>query len=452
MSRKRPQRFARSPIRSERDRALALLSILAVMLAAYAYVASRQDIVDRIDANVVAAITSFVSIGVAVLVTTFSFVFVALSLVSAQFSPRVVRHFWHADRFRFIFLWSSIAVFAFCFFIQFFSVPRLHLLGLVLGSYQIFVLFPVFLGYLADNMNAASITKSISDRTVAEIAESYELLPDSYCEAREDGIVVSRSSGFFEVLNVEKIVTVFSGLKAKNPELRLEIVNYVGSFIEVGSCVARFHPRMPITEKTANDIANCFSLNKFRSYTDDVEYGIRQLVDIAIKAISPAINDPTTCVNCIHQLGVIIKEITVREDHSRVHKRLSEIGIDIKEPRYEQFLDDAFDQIYHFGRRDHIIVHTIVGVLAEIVSAAPTIERAETVVAEVADLELSSLLDQSEPSQFALREFRNYARKGLIRFYGTAAQRFEILGDQKRAVELLTLRDQYESSIEAVER
>lgn len=450
MARNRPQRFVRHPIRSERDRALALLSILAILLAAYAYVASRPDIVDRIDATVVAAITSFVSIGVAVLVTTFSFVFVALSLVSVQFSPRVVRHFWHADRFRFIFLWSSIAVFAFCFFIQFFTVPRLHLLGLVLGSYQIFVLFPVFLGYLADNLNAASITKSISDRTVAEVVNSYELRPDSYSEARENGIVVARASGFFETLHVEKLIAIFAGVKQEHPDVRLCITNYVGSFIEVGSRVAEFQPAIPISEKTANDIANCFSLNKFRSYTDDIEYGIRQLVDIGIKAISPAINDPTTCVNCIHQLGVIIKEVTVREDHSKLHKRLAEIGIDSKEPSYEQFLDDAFDQIYHFGRRDHVIVHTIVGVLAEIVSAAPTISRAEAVVTEVAEMELLTLLDHNSDGQFALREFRNYARKSLVRFYATAAERFEVLGNQARAAELIELKDRYESSFEAV--
>lgn len=450
MAKKRPQRFKRQPIRTERDRAVALFAVLAIMLAIYAYVVARQDIVDAVDSTVVAAMTSFVSIGVAVLVTTFSFVFVALSLVSAQFSPRVVRHFWHADRFRFIFLWSSIAVFAYCFFVQFFTVPRLHLLGLVLGSYQIFVLFPVFLGYLADNINAASITKTIADRTVGELNNSYELLPDCYAEARERGVVVARTSGFFETLHAEKLISLFAAIKRDHPDVRLSITNYVGSFIEVGSMIARFHPAIAISEKTATEIANCFSLHKFRSYTDDVEYGIRQLVDIAIKAISPAINDPTTCVNCIHQLGVILKEITVREDHSRLYKKLADIGIDSKEPSYEQFLDDAFDQIYHFGRRDHVVVHTIVGALTEIVSAAPTVARVETVVHEIEELELSSLLDHNRESQFALREFRNYARKGLVRFYAAAAERSEILGDTTRARELIAAKNAYQSSIEVL--
>lgn len=429
---------------------MALLGVLAVFLAVYAVVASRQDVVDKIDGTVVAAITSFVSIGVAVLVTTFSFVFVALSLVSVQFSPRVVRHFWHADRFRFIFLWSSVAVFAFCFFIQFFSTPRLHLLGLVLGSYQIFVLFPVFLGYLADNINAASITKSISDRTVAEIVQSRELLPDSYAEARVNGCVVARSSGFFESFNYAKLAATFENIRKEHPQTRLHISNYVGSFIEVGSQLVVFEPPVDISEKTADRIASCFSLNKFRSYTSDVGYGIRQLVDIGIKAISPAINDPTTCINCIHQLGVIVKEITVREDHSKLYRRLHDAGIVLKEPDYERTLDDAFDQIYQFGRRDHVIVNTIIGTLTEIISAAPTVGRASIIVAEVDEMELATLLDHASESQFALREYRNYARRSLIRFYSAAARQIESLGSPEKAAELASLSKRYESSIEDI--
>jgi uncharacterized membrane protein len=450
MAKSRPQRFSRYPIRSERERAVVLLSVLGLFLAVYVFIATRQDILDKIDSTVVAAITSFVSIGIAVLVTTFSFVFVALSLVSMQFSPRVVRHFWHADRFRFVFLWSSVAVFAFCFFVQFFNVPRLHLLGLVIGSYQIFVLFPVFLGYLADNINAASITKNISDRTVGEIATAYELRPDSYIEARENGIVVSRSSGFFENLHVEKLIKVFSEVKRENSDVRLNVSNYAGSFIEVGSPLAYFHPPVAINEQTANRLAGCFSLNKFRSYENDIDYGIRQLVDIGIKAISPAVNDPTTCVNCIHQIGVIVKELTVREDNSKLNKRLKNIGIIIKEPSYEQFLDDAFDQIYQFGRRDHVIVHTIIGVLAEIIPAAPTVERAETLVNEIDEMELTSLLDHASESQFALREYRNYARKSLIKFYSAAAQKFETLGRLDRRDELNAVKKKYEDSFEVV--
>ena len=44
----------------------------------------------------------------------------------------------------------------------------------------------------------------------------------------------------------------------------------------------------------------------------DIEFGIRQIVDVALKAISPAVNDPTTAVTCIDQLGRILSKLSNR--------------------------------------------------------------------------------------------------------------------------------------------
>ncbi len=448
MPKSRPRSVRHRPIRRERDRAMTLLSVLALFLIGYVVIASYGSTVQRIDATVVAGLTSFVSIGIAVLVTTFSFVFVALSLVSAQFSPRVVRHFWHGDRFRFVFLWSSILVFGYCFVIQFVESPRLHLLGLVLGSYQIFVMFPVFLGYLADNLNAASITKKIADRTLVEIADSYLEHAEAAKFDEPVGVVVSRSSGFLEKIDSERLLLAFEPLKNEHPELELHISNYLGSFIEIGTSLISLVPPIAIDDSVRSKIASCFSVNKFRSDDQDIEYGVRQLVDIGIKAISPALNDPTTCVNCIHYLGVIVKELAVRDDRSMLARKLGAAGIILKEPTFEQYLDDAFDQIYHFGRRDHVIVRTVIGVLREVVSAVPDVSRAKVVVNEVSDMELGHLIGEASDTQFGLVESRNYVRKSLTGFYRAAAERFELLGESELAFEMSSLSKAYDVNME----
>jgi uncharacterized membrane protein len=59
-------------------------------------------------------------------------------------------------------------------------------------------------------------------------------------------------------------------------------------------------------------IDDVFTVNTFRSYTQDINFGVRKLVDIAIKAISPAVNDPTTCLNCIDQLGDIARNLQLK--------------------------------------------------------------------------------------------------------------------------------------------
>lgn len=395
-----------------------------------------------------AALSAWVSIGVTILVTTFSFVFVALSLVSVQFSPRIVRHFWHRDRFRALFLWSSIAVCAFCFVVQFTENSPLHALGLFLGAYQTFVLFPLFLGYLADNLNAATITKSIADRTVAEIDGVYDLVPDDSAREVADGTIVSERSGFLEKIDADLLVRASERLANTHPESFIRVTNYLGSFVEVGSSLATIEPPVPIDSELESLIRKSFSIQKFRSFDQDVEYGIRQLVDIGIKAISPAVNDPTTCVNCIHYLGVIIKELATRDLDSKIAKDVAKHRIIIKEPSFEQFVDDAFDQIFHFGRRDHVIVRTLIGSLAEVTTAVSDEKRLRILVREVAEMELSELSRPDGETAFETAEQRNYLRKSLVRFYKTAAIRAEAIGETALAAEYLGIQRGYADAIE----
>lgn len=369
---------------------------------------------------------AMIGVGITVLVTTFSFVFVALSLVSVQFSPRVVRHFWHGDRFRAIFLWSFIAIFAFLFITQFLPYAELHLFAVILAAYAVFVLFPSFLSYLADNLNAASITKNIADRTLDEIDRDLARLPRAH--SIHPFAVCSDKSGFLEHIDTERLSMVFSRIRAKEPDALLKSVNYFGSFVEVGSPLAVIEPEIELSERTKTEIRECFVLHKFRSIDQDIEYGIRQLVDIGVKAISPAVNDPTTCVNCIHYLGVIIKELIGRESRSVKSLKLENQGILLKEPSFEQYIDDAFDQIYQFGRGDHVIVRALIGVLTEVIAAAPDVDRAAIVVKEVDEMELGDLYRAGGRQIFPLIENRNYVRKALRKFYLAAAEKFDGLG------------------------
>lgn len=436
------------PIRTDRDRAILLASILAVFLAGWALFINSRSIFALAEPMMRAALSAWVSIGVTILVTTFSFVFVALSLVSVQFSPRIVRHFWHRDRFRALFLWSSIVVCAFCFVVQFTENSSLHALGLFLGAYQTFVLFPLFLGYLADNLNAATITKSIADRTVAEIDGVYDLVPDDSAATVADGTVVSERNGFLEKIDADLLIQAAGRIAETRPESLIRVTNYLGSFIEVGSTLVTIEPPVVIDSELETLFRKSFSIQKFRSFDQDVEYGIRQLVDIGIKAISPAVNDPTTCVNCIHYLGVIIKELATRDLTSKIAKDLAKHSISVKEPSFEQFVDDAFDQIYHFGRRDHVIVRTLIGSLAEITTAVGDAERLRILAREVAEMELSSLSKPDAETAFETAEQRNYVRKSLVAFYKTAATRADAIGEPKLAADYRAIQTGYADAIE----
>lgn len=425
----------RRTVRADRDHAALLVSVLIGFLALYLLllVVLGRPTWQVLEQMLPSLGIAMIGVGITVLVTTFSFVFVALSLVSVQFSPRVVRHFWHGDKFRRVFLWSFIGIFGFLFAVQFVGVVQLQLLAVMLSAYGVFVLFPAFLSYLADNINAASITHNIANRTLEEIERDLPRIEE--VTAPPPSTVCSETSGFLAAIDTDRLLAVFSNVRRDHPEAVLRVSNYLGSFVEVGSPLAVIEPETPLPAAIKSEIKGCFALHKFRSIDQDIEYGVRQLVDIGVKAISPAVNDPTTCVNCIHYLGVIIKELAGRDLRSRKSATLEGHGIFVKEPSFEQYIDDAFDQIYQFGRRDHVIVRTLLSVLTEILSAAADAGRAAVVAKEVGDMELQGLYEADQASAFPLVEYRDYVRKALRRFYVTAADKFDRLGDQDAAAE-----------------
>jgi uncharacterized membrane protein len=373
------------------------------------------------------ALNSVAGIGVTVLVTTFSFVFVALSLVSVQFSPRAVRRFWQGDRFRAAFLWSYALVFGIAFVSQFFAAPALQLFLIICGVYLIFVMFPVFLGYLAENLNVASIADSIARSTVAEIEESYGNQLISTNVGPEAAVVAAIGKGFLADINVARLQKAFLAVRQMTPEAEMRVTNYIGSFVEQSSPLVEITPKISLAPQIENEIMASFCLNKFRNIDKDIEYGIRQLVDIAVKAISPAVNDPTTCVTCLHYLGVIVKELAVRPERSQWAMALEKENIFVKEPGFEKFVDDAFNQIYQWGKADYMIVKNIINILADIVLAVPDEKKFRAVMFEIGEMELGYLVSGNAEGSINLAEHRKFILRSLRNFYRNAAAKAESL-------------------------
>jgi uncharacterized membrane protein len=95
----------------------------------------------------------------------------------------------------------------------------------------------------------------------------------------------------------------------------------------------------------------------------DVAYGLRQLVDIALKAISPAVNDPSTAATCLDRLGSLLAEIARRRTGPRVIREDGVTLVVAPQPSFVDLVDLAFNQLRQYGRGDLAvsirIVHAI---------------------------------------------------------------------------------------------
>ncbi len=303
-------------------------------------------------------LTALAGILTTIVATTFSFVFVALQLASVQFSPRIIRSFFEYDHFSRFFLWSFLACVGYLMGLQYFGWSDASLIypkfGIVGSFYLILMIFPLFIHHIIGNINASSITQNIARRTVEEI----DLLYDSVqFVGFKDNIlrIISPTSGYLDTIRHRALERLFP----KDDDVKMMVRPHIGSFVIKGGLLAEVHcppEKRAYYVSISKAIKHCFVIDKFRSYNQDIPFGIRQLVDIAIKAISPAVNDPTTALNSIDYIGAIIQKAALSEAISKEARLLASKNIYIREFSFEQLVDLAFDQIYFWGKEDYIIV------------------------------------------------------------------------------------------------
>ncbi|MFV7236151.1 DUF2254 family protein [Flavobacterium sp. ZB4R12] len=134
----------------------------------------------------------------------------------------------------------------------------------------------------------------------------------------------------------------------------------------------------------------------FRSHTQDVNFGVRKLVDIAIKTISPAVNDPTTCLNCIDQIGEIAKELAIREFPSTDSRTLEAKKIQVNEFNFEEFIDFCFDQIFQWGKEDPTVVKRIIRAISAILPLVVNPFNLKILIQEVEEMDLLEIYNLSQ--------------------------------------------------------
>ena len=113
-----------------------------------------------------------------------------------------------------------------------------------------------------------------------------------------------------------------------------------------------------------------------RTPEQGVEFGIIEISDIAVKALSPGINDPTTAVRCIDHLGRILLALGTRRPPRAERTREGRIHFYAQHTSFERAVGLAFDQIRHFDAGNPAIATKLLATLAQLAELVPPPRRA----------------------------------------------------------------------------
>lgn len=257
---------------------------------------------------------------------TFSITIVALQLASSQFGPRLLRNFMR-DRGNQVAIGTFIATFTYCLLIlrtvngteddPF--VPHISVsVGLLLALASLGVLI-YFIHHAAESIQAENVIAGVSydlheamdklypKRLGHEPVEPegetdqarHPTLPEGF--ERDSRPITASSSEYLQAIDVDLLLEI-----AKEHDIVLAVRQRPGKFFFKGGDLARAWPGDKLDDKLTESIRAAFYFGSRRTLSQDVEFAICQLVEVAVRALSPGINDPFTAINCVDRLGAAL--------------------------------------------------------------------------------------------------------------------------------------------------
>jgi uncharacterized membrane protein len=293
----------------------------------------------------------------------FSILIVALTLASTQFGPRMLRIFTR-DRGVQLTLGTFVATFFYAIlvlgsvgsgghgdFVPHVSITVLLALTLVdLGVLVYFIhhvarsiqLPEVIAGIAGDLSHAINAELAHGDRGRASLAVAGNL-PDQV-EAEGEPVPAS-TSGYLQSVRYSTLVEI-----ACEADAVIQLLYRPGHFVVRGLPLARVWPASAAPE-VARGLDKAHVTGANRTLRQDLAFAIDQMVEIAIRALSPAVNDTFTALTCIDWLSDGLCQITAGWHSRRVHfDSDGKVRVIAAEPSYERFLDRAFDKIRQAGQ------------------------------------------------------------------------------------------------------
>jgi uncharacterized membrane protein len=222
-------------------------------------------------------------------------------------------------------------------------------------------------------------------------------------------IVVADRSGW--ILRIEA-----RALSAALPENSMAKVGVrLGEAVSVGDRLVTIWPSPGEDSRLARRVRRSIRSGKERSVATNPAFGIRQLVDIALKALSPGVNDPTTAVDVIHHLKVPVREILVSEPPTRVFGGPRGQRVILAEtPSRSDHVHAAFSEIRLASTGQPSVIRALIEVLGDLrteLEAAELTGRVDA-VAEELSLTIEAARHSRLPKEDIARVLRSVDEAG----------------------------------------
>lgn len=307
----------------------------------------------------------------------FSLLVVSLQLASGQFSPRVLRGFYR-DRLGQVVIGLLMGTFTYCVL----ALPAIddqaaHAPSLVVGVAMALGLASIvgIVAYL-DRISRRQYVGNITDRIGGETLELVRALPVApagdptptstpRAEPAASGFVVTATADGWVQQISHRVV-----LDAVAPGSTVRLETRVGAFVLRGAPLAIVWPPPTDPAAVTEQIEDGVIVGPARTMQQDIDFGLRQLNDIALRALSPAVNDPTTAIEALMRVASIMRPLLLAELPAQHTERAGKTLLTPWDIDHNEYIRHAFDQVRQAAAHQSSVAMALVRTLRMLIDVS----------------------------------------------------------------------------------
>lgn len=357
---------------------------------------------------------------------TFSLTVVTLQLASSQFSPRLLRTF-SSDRFVQLTLALFLGTFTYALTVlrtvrtplddQELFVPQIAVtLAFVLTLTSV-VGLGLFLAHLAKEIRVESMLENVHRDATATVERVLEPLPDQLDPtsttigstpmiAGRVTPVLASATGFLVRVDERSLFDA-----AVEADAVVVIDLEPGGSLVSGAPVGKVWPRrgqsfenQDALDELQKEVRKAIYIGMERTAVQDVGLGLQQLTDVATKALSPGINDPTTAIHALGHLSGLLGELARHDLGPRLLRDDDDgVRVVLHRPPFEELLETAIGQPRRYGAADPMVLGRLFELLAEVYYVAPLADQRRAIVDQLSRLRRTCAdgdFDEAERARF----------------------------------------------------
>lgn len=345
---------------------------------------------------------------------TFSMTLMTLMLASGQYTSRILRNFIH-DRLTQVVLGVFTGIFAYCLIVlrtirsgdEGGFVPSLAVSFAVVLAIGGIVVFIIFIHHIASMIQASRIIASVADETMRAVDRLFpEKLGQEPVGQDENQALLSLSGRKWQAVPVKKngyIQNVDNATLlrlAREQKCIVRMERGIGDYVVYDTTLASLAMDDPPDKEIVAALQDAYSIDSHRTVEQDIAFGIRQIVDMALRALSPGINDTTTAVMCVDYLTAILARLASRDIPSSHRYEEGTLRVIAIGPTFISLVAESFDQIRGSANGNVSIMVRMLGALQTIASLTVSPSRLQALgeqvqwIAELAERTIESPHDR----------------------------------------------------------